>query len=361
MITDGKLLSDARYLNDGYAVDTSNCADARREFRAALICVDFNNAPASGVGGEESLPSYYDRILARDGARVFGIASYGRLKFTVDFYDKWFRMPKPDADYHMERVMTARDHRAYIADAMSRCRSEVPLSEYDALYIAAVKGSAVPYSPTLVDRRNPVECGGDRVGLAVTFGGDMHTRKGKLLAHETGHIFGLPDLYLFEGDAFARCGAYDLMGLIDGPAPDYLAWHKYRLGWLTEENVRVFDKSGEVRLTPVERDPRGSVSLAVIPIDDYTAYAVESRRAEGLDEKLGSAKGALVYYIDGHAKSGCGCVTVMPKERDKYMKLNPMKPEELFLPGETFADEERGVKIDFIATDDDTIRVTRLT
>ncbi|SEB89287.1 hypothetical protein [Streptomyces sp. TLI_105] len=59
------------------------------------------------------------------------------------------------------------------------------------------------------------------------------------MAHETGHAFGLPDLYGFTGtDAHRFVAGWDVRGLISGPGSQYSAWHSWKLGWTDDAPFR---------------------------------------------------------------------------------------------------------------------------
>ncbi len=326
-------LSTVDDLNSGYAINLKQAVDSRSPQKAVMICVDF-----PGLKGEESQhpePSFYYDLLVRDGLRVFEAISYGRLQLEVDLVNHWFTMPKTDEEYHMDRGVSEEDHRAYIQEAMNISCQEVDYSQYDILYIVPVHGSKIPYSPTMVEKHRPVVCASGKIGLAVTFGADMYKRKGKLLAHETGHIYGLPDLYTYEvtegaENAMSHIGTWDLMGLIEGLAPDFLAYSKWRLGFLDDDQVEVVKKGGDYALTPVET--AGGLKLLVIPVDDYHGYCVEYRTPAGLDTALPKS-GLIVYWIDGTIEGGKGCLTVIPPEPEKYLKLRTDVPDGLLCPG----------------------------
>lgn len=342
-------------LNGGFAMDYRQVADSRKRLKAAFICVDFPNVRAEA--SEHSEPSFYYELLAKDGQNIFEQISYGKLRLEVTLFDRWFTMPEEDAEYHMDRVITAQTHRRYIQDAMKISCKEVDYSAFDILYIAPVYGSAVPYSPTMVDKGHPVCCESGKIGLAVTFGADMYYRRGKLFAHENGHIMGLPDLYTYEvtegaKDYFSHCGTWDLMGVIEGMAPDYLAYSKWRLGWLDEEQIAVAKESGEFSLSPVET--AGGVKLLVIPVDEYRGYAVEYRKPLGMDAAL-PEEGMLFYRIDGTVPSGFGCITIIPPEEEKYLKLKRNTTEGLLRRGDRVSRD--GITV--VALGDGKIRVSR--
>lgn len=331
-----KFKSTIKDLNGGYAIDYTQAADAHKKLKAAFVCVDFPNKKAEDSQHPDI--DFYYNLLAADGLRVFNTISYGKLDLEIVIFDQWFTMLKNDEDYNMSRVITGECQRAYIKDAMDVTCDVVDYSQFDILYIVPVHGSAVPYSPTMVDASHPVICkNGEKIGLAVTFGNDMYTRKGLLLAHETGHIMGLPDLYTYgvtEGakDAFGHCGTWDLMGWIEGIAPDYIAYSKWRLGWLDDEQFATANESGEYQLTPVETAE--GLKGVVIPLDEYHGYIVEYRQPLGLDVNL-PEEAVLVYRIDGTIHSGKGCITLIPPQEEMYLQIDRDKLDGIVRAGET--------------------------
>ena len=65
----------------------------------------------------------------------------------------------------------------------------------------------------------------------------------RVLPHENGHVFGLPDLYTREGGG--AVGHWDIMSEDWGANNDLLGWHKWKLGWLDSDQVvlRLHDRA----------------------------------------------------------------------------------------------------------------------
>lgn len=365
----GKFKSDAEGLNGGFVIDTRLCGDLTKPQRAIMVFVDFPNAQASDLQNRYGSFEYYYDLLAVEGLEFFAKASFGKVSLTIDKYDKWFRMPLADSEYHMGRVITDEVQRNYIREVIKVSENEIEYSQYDYIYIVPPKNAVhIPYSPTCVSKDNPVQTEKTSNGLAVTFGQDMHRRRGLLLVHESGHLTGLPDYYIYDTSqvgAFGYIGGWDVMGWIEGRAPDFLAYAKWRYGWFADDQVFVCTKPGtqEYTITPVELE-KGK-KMVVIPVDDYCGYVVESRRGLALDRALEDRQGALIYYVDGHIRGGAGCVKVMPPQAERLYKLDRDDNEELFgtCPGQTdtFTDEARGITISVVKSGpvEDTIRVTR--
>lgn len=140
------------------------------------------------------------------------------------------------------------------------------------------------------------------VGLLSCSGGALNEIG--VFTHETGHAFGLPDLYDTQGsNRHAGAGNWELMATgswgCDNASPDTPchmgAWSKAALGWL--DVVDVPPGSGLTRLTipPVARD--GVVYR--VPAGDGSGeyFLLENRQRDGFDRNLRAA-GLLVWHVD---------------------------------------------------------------
>ena len=196
----------------------------------------------------------------------------------------------------------------------------------------------------------------------MTFGYDQWRWGGLVLAHETGHTLGLPDLYLFEappedpGNWHAAVGGWDLMGLISGSGPEYFAWTE--LGWLDDAQVVCADprRTTHARLSPVAESadaPRWQDAMVVYPVSETRAVVVENRQPVGYDEAIG-ANGALVYTVDTSVRSGEGPVRVVDSTPGSADGLDDAP----FAPGTSWTDPTTGAVLTFRDGPSDTLRVT---
>jgi M6 family metalloprotease-like protein len=145
--------------------------------------------------------------------------------------------------------------------------------------------------------QSTVACDGANVQTATT------------IAHELGHVLGLPDLYDSTDGILPEqrrwvVGCWSLMAAgswgcgtmnrNDWVRPTHFgAWEKERLGWLTLVEV-VQDALGrDITLDPVITS--GRVLKVPLSADEY--YLVEYRLQQGFDLDL-PASGVLVYHID---------------------------------------------------------------
>jgi M6 family metalloprotease-like protein len=115
-----------------------------------------------------------------------------------------------------------------------------------------------------------------------------------VLAHETGHALGLPDLYDYDGSS-QGIGAWGLMGTGSHQkeySPSHLsAWEKKQLGWVGVS--RIVDADSTMLIEPVQR------SRKVYRFDgegqEYLLF--ENRQRQGSDRFLPES-GLLIWHID---------------------------------------------------------------
>jgi M6 family metalloprotease-like protein len=146
-------------------------------------------------------------------------------------------------------------------------------------------------------------CDGETVQSATT------------IAHELGHVLGLPDLYdhtrgIEPEDRLWVVGCWSLMaagswgcGTSNRDAwvrPTHMgAWEKEQLGWLSEVQVVEGTLEAEIVLEPVIQSGR----VLKVPLEfgssaDSNEYLlVEYRKQEGFDLDLPSS-GVLIYHVD---------------------------------------------------------------
>ncbi|KAJ9143343.1 M6 metalloprotease [Pleurostoma richardsiae] len=270
-----------------------------------MFFVDF-----SDQGATDEPQDLHDFFLPA-AAEWYATGSYGRLNLSVTAdTSRFYRMPATADSYGWQRGLTSEAHQKYIQDALQAYNQTI--SPVDVLYVVpTANATAISFSPTFMD--NVTTYQGTYVSRkAVTFGHDAYTAWGyKVLNHESGHTMCLPDLYPFSGGATGLyIGGWDLMGLISGPAPDYFAWDKWLLGWLTDDEVGCVASSGlsTHKLSPLEVP--GGTKAVVIKRNSTFALVAEVRAALGEDVNACST-GVLLYTVSTTTETGYGPIRVL--------------------------------------------------
>ncbi|MFA7761272.1 M6 family metalloprotease domain-containing protein [Streptomyces sp. NRRL S-448] len=250
----------------------------------------------------------------------FEQASYGRFRLVPHPQKQWIQMPKPSTAYGIKRDWAAGDRASYLRDAVATADAQVDFRKYDVVYfVADPDAPGVDSDATkVVNFENPIVADGTELRRIVTVF-ERHPPDRNVLAHETGHVFDLPDLYHRptdgKGDWDTYVGDWDVMGSQFGMAPDLFAWHKWKLGWLDASQVDCVQSGSSLHtLQPLAQAPpsggTGGTRLAVIRTGPGSAIAVEARGSAGNDGDT-CTEGVLVYRVRNEASSGGGPIEVL--------------------------------------------------
>ncbi|MET7681403.1 M6 family metalloprotease domain-containing protein [Streptomyces sp. NPDC005423] len=328
---------------------------------ALTLMVDFSDAPGAGA----ALDRY--REFFPKTQQWFRTSSYGRLDYRPETpVTHWLRMPKPFRAYGIERGAPFEPgYRRLVQDIVAAADPEVDFRRYDLLNVLVTPNAGPSALDTVLSvtfAGNPDAPVADGVPVAnASFiysrqddGSGSYSRTGyRVLPHENGHVFGLPDLYTQDGGG--SVGHWDIMSEDWGADNDFLGWHKWKLGWLDPTQVSCASGPGpaEYTLTPLERP--GGPKLVIVPIDRRTGYALELRTHEGNDESV-CRPGILIYKVEADIDTGRGPIRVYDAHRDSGgCTRGPNIQAELsdapFTPGETFRDPHSGIQVTVTGTD----------
>ncbi|MBR8641843.1 M6 family metalloprotease domain-containing protein [Streptomyces tuirus] len=303
--------------------------------------------------------------------RFFERASYGRFTLRPHPLRHWIQMPQPSTAYDIQRDWSATHRAAYLRDALAAADGQVDFSRYDVVYfVADPDAPGVDSDATkVVNLTSPMRADGTDLRRVVTVF-EQHPPDRLVLAHETGHVFDLPDLYHRpvdgKGDWDTHVGDWDLMGSQFGLAPDLFGWHKWKLGWLDQRQVRCVQDAKPARLTlePLAAGPGVAVAgaagapafglgrgtkLAVVRTGRDSVLAFEARGPVGNDLRA-CRQGVLVYRVRGEAQSGGGPIEVI----DAHPRTEACWEDSVYPPladapigaGESFTVPGEGVRVE---------------
>ncbi|MET7646302.1 M6 family metalloprotease domain-containing protein [Streptomyces sp. NPDC005426] len=257
-------------------------------------------------------------------SRFFQRASYGKFTLRPHPQRHWLKMPKASSWYGIQRDWDDGRRSAYLRDAIDAADPEVDFSKYDIVYLVADPDApGVDSDATkVVNFDRPLHADGTDIKRVVTVF-EQHPPDHNVLAHETGHVFDLADLYHRPsdgtGDWDTYVGDWDVMGSQFGLAPDLFGWHKWKLGWLDDRQVTCIQSDRDVTLEPMAAVPVPGASLgtrlAVIRTGEGSAVAVEARGATGNDAAT-CTEGVLLYRVRNGTPSGGGPVDVLDTHPD---------------------------------------------
>lgn len=142
-----------------------------------------------------------------------------------------------------------------------------------------------------------------------------------VIAHETGHFFGLPDLYDFDGGGNG-IGSFGLMASCWGfdnsqyYPPHMSPWSKIQLGWVVPSIIRY---SGRYAIKRSCDHPSAYIVKNNFPMNEY--LLIENRQKCHFDSDMTGVGGLAVYHIDENASyntEGFPGQTQWPKNGNHY-------------------------------------------
>ncbi|KDQ67833.1 M6 family metalloprotease domain-containing protein [Streptomyces halstedii] len=308
----------------------------------------------------------------------FHTSSYGRLDYVPEApVTDWLRMPLPFSEYGIERGSPYEPgYRKLVKDLVTVADPKVDFSAYDLVNVLVTPNAGPSALDTVLSvtfSGNDEAPSADGVPLSNTSfvysrqddGSGSYEETGyRVLPHENGHVFGLPDLYTMEGGG--AVGHWDIMSEDWGANNDLLGWHKWKLGWLSDDQVSCASATGTSEHTLGPLATPGGPKLAFVPVTAESGYAVEVRTPGGNDEAV-CRPGVLIYKVSSDVDTGQGPVSVADStENSGGCTRRPNVHAELsdapFEPGETFNDRSNGIRISVLDKDADDnyrIRITR--
>ena len=208
-------------------------------------------------------------------------------------------------------------HKAYISDALAAADSDIDYRPYDIYYILASNTPNISYSPTWVPRPGAgVTFDGKQIRHVVTLGADTRFPSPNygswIMAHETGHLFGLPDLYDFGTSVFPDfhrfVGGWDPMGWLQFGS-SFSAWDQWKLLWLDETQMNCVGK-GDVEETLTSLTTGMGARGISVPVSATRALVAELRDRTGVDANLCDT-GVLLYSVESTIATGQGPTRVI--------------------------------------------------
>ncbi len=313
----GELLEGPQFPNEG-VTNYSLYVRPKGRVESVMLFVDFPDAP----GGSEKTSDLYNSFVP-NSETWYATASNNQLSIAVTEVPQWYGMPQNSYDYKLNErdvpadVYRAR-HEAYIKDAIGKADKDVDFTKYKTVYIVASKGAkfnsafTLPFYPG-----QGVKVDGGEICSAVIFGADIRdsstTSSSYAFVHETGHTFGLADLYAFDfcvyDYQFKYLGAWSVMSW-DLKGTMFNAWDLRKLGWLDPSQMRCLGV-GRHEETITALEEVGGLKALVIRTSPYSAYVIEVRQKINLDSYL-CDRGVLVYKVDARVESGSGPIVVEP-------------------------------------------------
>ena len=280
-------------------------------YRLAVVRIEYpdvkNNAKIEAKDWDEALFSKdaYSKKNSVTGQAVFGSLndyyqeqSCGALRIEGKVFD-WVEVGKKRADYMPGTSQNEKN--AYISEALAKLAErdgKDALKDFDGLFLMYAGDRVTTNRGGLYwPHRGNANVQGKRWPYFIVPEGGQRMGSISVIAHEFGHMLGLPDLYARpENPGSEGLGGWCAMSQENrsGKPQHFGAWCKEQLGWLKPTLIDPTVKQRLV-LSPVEGSTKECFKVLVRP-DGSEYLLLENRRKVGFDQDLAS-EGLLIWRV----------------------------------------------------------------
>lgn len=317
-----------------------------QEVSLVTIPIDWADYPADPA----DLPSKHDHvnIFIDYYERVSG----GQLRFTTNFATRWYRMPEPISQYPQ---VQASDFNSKLAQhAINAADPDLDFSTIDIVIFVFPDFPPIPVTSATFPFASlqHFNSGGSRNDPRSVFSNEGFVRNyagganyfdhrirpvWSYYIHEVAHMFSLPDWYMREANttnseflpdldyAIGPLSNWGVMSSQDGPSRTFVAWSRWLMGWLSEEQVACYELSqlrghGPFTTELVALDVyEPGVKAVMIRTGAHSGLVIESRRPVFPDHDLvylepfgRKPQGLIVYRVDATKGNSEGTLILVP-------------------------------------------------
>jgi M6 family metalloprotease-like protein len=282
------------------------------ELRIAMLFVDF-----ADVRSTADVRETYESFVP-GAVEWYRRVSYDRLRLEVTPVLRRVALRGTVSHYMSAGGGIEAGLRTALEETLTATDAEVDFSRFQATYLVAPFATAERFGGSgvlLLERPVHVD-GSDVRTFALLY--DGAGAEPNYLAHETGHILGLPDLYVNR--VRETMHRWDIMAT---PTPNrgLFAWHRWKLGWLDPEQIVCVGSRRRVTatLTPLER-PGGT--KAIILRRGRYAYVAEVRQPAPAGAGRVCKGGVLIYEVEFGAANNEADIRVRRARGDTGVRVS---------------------------------------
>lgn len=286
--------------------------------KALLLLVDFPDAQADAT----LTSTFNERIPTLE--KFFRESSYSKFNLTVEPTNKVYRLENASTFYNLFEAPgggpipgSNPKLQDLLLDSMAAADVDVDFSKYLFITISA------PLSPNLtlsgafgVSPKDTEKFDGVKYNFANFSPLDSVlpvSQYNKIWnwMHDIGHMLGL--MHPYERN---DRNAWDIMYNF-APQPDFLGWNKWKLNWISDDQVNCLAKSIDKGITTL-LSPVGESSelkkMLVIQLNPTNALVIEVRRKTSSDRStfLNEQSGVIVYRVDTTKQGNTGMPNAGP-------------------------------------------------
>ncbi len=311
----------------GIGVDLKNHSfPSSGKLRVAVVYVDFANYRWQ----REESTYELTRFLIDPIQAYYDAMSGERIEFEWVVFDEIISLPLRAEAYNITRGMD--EGRVDIKNAVNTIlERRLNLNEWDAILYGI--NPDVPEAIADVSPTSLIGGSNDSYFYHMALIGMDTRRNGYVnIAHEMGHMFGLPDLYVnvcYNNEVcndgtvdwllqFQHAGAWSLMSNANHPNNELLGWERFMIGWVDEEQFHCIEEIEEhiIQLNPVNSD--GDVTRMVgIRLSETMNLILEMK--ENSPYCRACPTGLLVYTVDTSITHEEGFVKVIRPKHSSHI------------------------------------------
>jgi len=266
------------------------------ELRIAMLFADF-----ADVKSTQDPRAVYEAFVPQT-VEWYRKVSYDRLRLVVTPLLRRIALRGKLADYGTRDggIGTAAGLREVLAESVAAADGELDFSGFGAIHLVLpwaalerIGGSGV----LLLEE--PLRVDGAEIPIFATLF-DEAGAEPDFLAHETGHILGLPDLYVVTSrDSFHRWDRMASAILSRG----LFAWHRWKLGWIDPSQIACFGRERRITVTLIPLERAGGRKAVMLRRGRY-AYVAEVRNPFTFPGNRKCKGGVLIYAVEFGAANG---------------------------------------------------------
>lgn len=328
--------------------------------RLATIPVDWEDFPADPKDLSEKhqqvriFMEYYERV------------SNGLLRFEPIFAGSWYRLPDPIATYPQANTSDFNNKLAkHAVDAADPDLDfsavdivvlvfpdypPIPVTDMDVPFASAQAFNSLTTGPPGTDPRNIFSDEGfvrNYMGGGNYFDHPLRPVWSYYI-HEAAHMWNLPDWYMRDANytsenfrsidersySMGPLSAWGVMSSQDGPSRTFVAWSRWLVGWLTDQQVDCYELDQVIAHGPFDTELlaldtyQPGVKAVMIRTGPHSGLVIESRRPVFPDhdlvywEEFGRIpQGLIVYRVDATRGNADGTLILVPPEGQGVVPL----------------------------------------
>jgi M6 family metalloprotease-like protein len=239
----------------------------------------------------------------------FNTMSDNRIQFDWHVSENILSLSKRAAEYDLTRHYNPRAFNIK-EEILATLSSVIDYESYDIIFFAINPDISQKYG--LVSVMSRLGRRGSEFYVAFVGPDTRYNENGYLMiAHEIGHMFGLPDLYtdvcsnttgcedgsIDWREQFQHAGAWSMMSFANHPNNELLGWERWLLGWVDDEEIHCLQNiDGAIIQIHTAFSKNNGTKMIIVNLESYINVVIEMKDHNLYCQRC--TKGLLIYTVD---------------------------------------------------------------